>query len=159
MNFKKINNRLSRTYSNNGRTYGAFAFGVDSAGKYVVIGTTTDLVLDSNIQNGKASAYGKGSIAMNPAGGFFVVDSDGYWQSPTLTAASPSASPSSSGSPSASGSPSSSASASASPSGSTSPSVSPSGSASASASPSGSVSPSASESPSVSPSASESPSV
>jgi len=122
MNFKKINNRLSRTYSNNGRTYGAFALGQDSTGKYIVIGTTTDLVLDSNIQNGKLSAYGKGSIAMNPAGGFFTVDADGLWQSATLTTASQSASPSSSVSPSSSGSPSSSASRSASPSASTSPS-------------------------------------
>ena len=100
MNFKKINNRLSRTYSNSGRTFGAFALGIDSTGKYIVIGTTTDLVQDSNIQNGKLSAYGKGSIAMNPAGGFFTVDADGLWQSATLTTASQSASPSSSVSPS-----------------------------------------------------------
>jgi hypothetical protein len=135
--FKKITNRLSRTYSNNGRTYGALAFGVDADGKYIVIGTTTDLVLDSNIQNGKASAYGKGSIALNPAGGQFFVDADGYWQSATLTAASPSASPSGSTSPSHSRSPS----ASGSPSGSTSPSLS--------VSPSGSASPSHSASPST----------
>jgi hypothetical protein len=120
--FQKITNRLMRTYSNNGRTYGAIAFGIDATGKYIVIGTTTDLVLDSNIQNGKASAYGKGSIALNSAGGYFVVDADGFWQSPTLTAASPSVSPSPSTSPSSSISPSSSASRSASPSASTSPS-------------------------------------
>lgn len=130
MNFKKINNRLSRTYSNSGRTFGAFALGIDSTGKYIVIGTTTDLVLDSNIQNGKLSAYGKGSIAMNPSGGFFTVDADGLWQSATLTTASQSASPSSSVSPSHSPSPSASASRSASPSASTSPSLSPSASAS-----------------------------
>ena len=130
MNFKKINNRLSRTYSNSGRTFGAFALGIDSTGKYIVIGTTMDLVLDGNIQNGKLSAYGKGSIAMNPAGGLFVVDADGLWQSATLTTASQSASPSSSVSPSASGSPSASASRSASPSASVSPSLSPSASAS-----------------------------
>lgn len=133
MNFKKINNRLSRTFSNNGRTYGAFALGQDATGKYIVIGTTTDLVLDSNIQNGKLSAYGKGSIAMNPAGGFFTVDADGLWQSATLTTASQSASPSSSVSPSQSVSPSASASRSASPSASVSPSLSPSASASPSA--------------------------
>lgn len=137
--FKKINNRLMRTFSNNGRTYGAIAFGVDATGKYIVFGTTTDLVLDTNIQNGKASAYGKGSIALNPAGGYFAVDADGFWQSPTLTAASPSASPSSSASPSASLSPSASASLSVSPSSSVSPSLSP----SASVSPSASASPSA----------------
>lgn len=131
--FQKITNRLMRTYSNNGRTYGAIAYGVDSAGKYIVIGTTADLVLDSNIQNGKLSAYGKGSIALNPAGGYFAVDADGLWQSPTLTTASQSASPSSSVSPSASGSPSASASRSASPSASVSPSLSPSASASPSA--------------------------
>jgi len=130
MNFKKINNRLSRTYSNSGRTFGALALGQDSTGKYVVIGTTTDLVLDSNIQNGKLSAYGKGSIAMNPSGGFFTVDADGLWQSATLTTASQSASPSSSVSPSHSLSPSASASLSVSPSASVSPSVSPSHSAS-----------------------------
>jgi len=132
--FQKITNRLMRTYSNNGRTYGAIAFGIDATGKYIVFGTTTDLVLDSNIQNGKASAYGKGSIALNPAGGYFVVDADGFWQSPTLTAASPSVSPSASVSPSSSGS--------SSASGSASLSQSPSGSASRSASPSASVSPS-----------------
>jgi len=132
MNFKKINNRLSRTYSNSGRTFGAFALGQDSTGKYIVIGTTTDLVLDSNIQNGKLSAYGKGSIALNPAGGYFTVDADGLWQSPTLTTVSQSASPSSSVSPSSSTSPSSSASLSVSPSGSRSPSASTSPSHSAS---------------------------
>ena len=143
--FKKINNLLMRTYSNSGRTYGALAFGIDSTGKYIVVGTTTDLVLDSNIQNGKASAYGKGSIALSPDGSMFVVDSDGFWQSPTITAASPSASPSHSASPSLSMSPSHSASASTSPSG----SVSPSHSGSPSTSPSHSTSPSASASPSA----------
>lgn len=120
--FKKEGNLLMRTYSNSGRTYGALQVGIDSTGKRIVIGTTTDLVLDNNIQNGKLSAYGKGSIAMNPAGGFFTVDADGLWQSATLTTASQSASPSGSVSPSSSGSPSSSASRSASPSASTSPS-------------------------------------
>jgi hypothetical protein len=157
--FKKLNNLLMRTYSNSGRTYGALAMGIDAAGKYIVIGATTDLVLDSNIQNGKASAYGKGSIAMSPDGGFFTVDADGFWQSATLTAASPSASPSHSASPSTSVSPSASGSPSVSPSHSASPSVSPSGSASASVSPSGSASPSHSASASVSPSGSASPSV
>lgn len=156
MNFKKINNRLSRTYSNSGRTYGALALGQDSDGKYKVIGAEADFVLDSFFTNGVPSNYGKGSIVMLTAGGISVVDSDGRWQGVTSSTVSPSQSPSRSASPSASGSPSGSASASASPSGSESPSVSPSGSASASASPSGSVSPSASESPSVSPSASTS---
>lgn len=156
--FRKENNRLMRTYSNNGRTYGALQFGIDATGKRVVLGTEVDLVLDSLFSNGTASNYGKGSICMRTAGGMSVVDADGLWQAMTGTTVSQSVSPSHSGSPSASGSPSGSASASASPSGSTSPSVSPSGSASASASPSGSVSPSGSESPSVSPSASESPS-
>lgn len=137
--FKKITNRLMRTYSNNGRTYGAIAYGIDSTGKHIVVGTTTDLDLDTNIQNGKLSAYGKGSIALNPAGGYFTVDADGLWQSPTLTTASQSASPSSSVSPSPSVSPSASGS----------PSVSPSASGSPSLSPSASGSPSASASPSA----------
>lgn len=157
--FRKENNRLMRTYSNSGRTYGALQFGIDAAGKRVVLGTEVDLVLDSLFTNGTASAYGKGSICMRTAGGVSVVDSDGLWQAMTGTTVSQSASPSSSASPSASGSPSASASLSASPSASVSPSVSPSGSASPSVSPSGSASPSASTSPSVSPSASASPSV
>ena len=127
MNFKKINNRLSRTYSNNGRTYGMLALGQDSDGKYKVIGAEVDFVLDSLFSNGTPSAYGKGSICMRTAGGISVVDSDGLWQAMTGTTVSQSASPSHSVSPSASNSP----------------------SPSRSASPSGSVSPSASASPSV----------
>lgn len=151
--FRKENNRLMRTYSNSGRTYGAIQFGIDAAGKRVVLGTEVDLVLDSLFSNGTASNYGKGSICMRTAGGMSVVDSDGLWQAMTGTTVSQSASPSSSVSPSASGSPSTSMSPSVSPSASMSPSVSPSGSASLSASPS------SSESPSASPSASASPSV
>lgn len=139
MNFKKIDNRLSRTYSNSGRTFGAFALGIDSTGKYIVIGTEVDLVRDSLFTNGSASNYGKGSICMRTAGGMSVVDADGLWQSVTTTTVSQSASPSHSASPSASVSPSASASA----------SVSPSASASPSLSPSASVSPSASASPSA----------
>ena len=138
MNFKKVNNRLSRTYSNNGRTYGAIALGQDSDGKFKVIGAEADFVLDSLFTNGTPSNYGKGSICMRTAGGISVVDGDGLWQSATITAASPSLSPSASASPSSS------------------PSPSPSRSASASPSPSASVSPSVS--PSLSPSASPSPS-
>lgn len=156
--FKKVNNLLLRLYSNSGRTYGALQFGIDSTGKFVVVGPENALVLDSLFSNGTASAYGKSSICMRTAGGISVVDSDGLWQAMSGTTVSQSASPSSSASPSASGSPSSSASASASPSGSASLSVSPSASVSPSVSPSGSVSPSSSGSPSVSPSASESPS-
>jgi hypothetical protein len=130
MNFKKINNRLSRTYSNSGRTYGAFALGQDSDGKFKVIGAEADFVLDSLFTNGSASHYGKGSICMRTAGGISVVDSDGLWQAVTLTTVSQSASPSHSASPSSS--------ASSSASRSTSPSVSP----SASTSPSHSASPS-----------------
>jgi hypothetical protein len=136
--FKKLNNLLMRTYSNNGRTYGAIAFGRDSDGKYKVLGAEADFVLDSSFTNGVLSNYGKGSIVMRTAGGVSVVDSDGRWQSITASTVSPSVSPSGSASPSASRSPSASVS----------PSVSPSASAS----------PSASESPSVSPSASASPS-
>lgn len=154
MNFKKINNRLSRTYSNSGRTYGAIALGQDSDGKFKVIGAEADFVLDSSFTDGAASSYGKGSIVMRTAGGVSVVDADGRWQSITLTTVSPSVSPSHSASPSASGSPSASASLSASPSA----SVSPSASGSASMSPSTSVSPSVSPSASGSPSASASPS-
>lgn len=145
MNFKKINNRLSRTYSNSGRTYGALALGQDSDGKFKVIGAEADFVLDSLFTNGSASNYGKGSICMRTAGGISIVDADGLWQSVTATTASQSASPSSSASPSGSASPSVSPSAS----GSASPSPSASGSPSASASPSASVSPSASASPST----------
>jgi len=129
VNFKKINNRLSRLFSNSGRTYGAFAFGVDGTGKWVVIGHEPELVLDSLFTNGSASHYGKGSICMRSAGGMSVVDADGLWQAVTATTVSQSASPSSSVSPSSS--------------------ISPSSSASRSASPSASVSPSASASPSV----------
>lgn len=139
MNFKKIDNRLSRTYSNSGRTFGAFALGIDSTGKYIVIGTEVDLVRDSLFTNGSASAYGKGSICMRTAGGMSVVDGDGLWQAVTITTVSQSASPSHSASPSSS--------ASASASSSTSPSLSPSASASRSNSPS--LSPSASASPSA----------
>ena len=134
--FKKITNRLMRTYSNSGRTYGALAFGVDSTGKYVVLGTETDLVLDSLFSNGSLSHYGLGSICMRTAGGMSVVDADGLWQAMTGTTVSQSVSPSHSASPSHSSSPS--ASSSVSPSHSGSPSVSPSGSAS----PSHSASPS-----------------
>ena len=139
MNFKKVNNRLSRTYSNSGRTYGMFALGQDADGKYKCIGAEADFVLDRVFTNGSPSLYGKGSICMRTAGGMSVVDADGLWQSVTLTTVSQSASPSHSASPSSS--PSSSASRSASP------SVSPSASGSASASPS--LSPSASASPSA----------
>lgn len=151
--FKKISNRLMRTYSNNGRTYGALALGQDSDGKLKVIGAESDFERDSLFTNGSASNYGKGSICMRTAGGVSIVDADGLWQAITITTVSQSASPSSSVSPSASGSPSASASLSVSPSSSVSLSPSPSASASLS------VSPSASESPSLSPSASASPSV
>lgn len=131
--FQKITNRLMRTYSNNGRTYGAIAFGRNSDGKYVVVGCEADLVLDSLFTNGTPSSYGKGSICMRTAGGVSVVDADGFWQSVTATTASPSVSPSHSVSPSSSAS----------------PSVSPSASASRSVSPSASLSPSSSASPSA----------
>lgn len=124
MNFKKINNRLSRTFSNSGRTYGALALGQDSDGRYKVVGAESDFVLDSLFTNGSASNYGKGSICMRTAGGVSIVDADGLWQAVTLTTVSQSASPSHSTSPSSSVSPSSSASRSASPSASTSPSAS-----------------------------------
>ena len=127
--FKKINNLLMRTYSNNGRTYGALALGQDSDGKLKVIGCEADLVSDSLFTNGSASSYGKGSICMRSAGGVSIVDADGLWQAVTATTASQSASPSHSTSPSAS--------------------VSPSASASRSTSPSASVSPSHSASPST----------
>jgi hypothetical protein len=140
MNFKKVDNRLSRLYSNSGRTYGAFQMGIDAAGKPIVIGVDSELVRDSLFTNGSASNYGKGSIAMMRAGGIRIVDADGLWQTPTITTVSQSASPSASLSPSASAS----------------LSPSPSASVSLSPSPSASVSPSASESPS--PSASPSPS-
>lgn len=139
MNFKKVNNRLSRTYSNSGRTYGAIQFGIDAAGKPVTFGCEADFLLDSLFSNGTASNYGKGSICMRTAGGISVVDSDGLWQAMTGTTVSQSASPSHSVSPSSSVSPS------VSPSASSSLSVSP----SASRSPSASVSPSASASPST----------
>jgi len=121
MNFKKVNNRLSRLYSNSGRTYGAFEFGIDAAGKPIVFGVDSELVLDSLFTNGSASNYGKGSIAMMRAGGIRIVDADGLWQTPTITTASQSVSPSSSMSPSSSVS--HSPSRSASPSSSASPSV------------------------------------
>src|SRR5688572_22831615 len=114
--FKKVNNRLLRLFSNNGRTYGAFQFGIDAAGKPIVIGTDSELVLDATFGNGSPSSYGKGSIVMMRAGGMRVVDADGLWQTPTITTVSASASPSASVSPSASGSPSASASLSVSPS-------------------------------------------
>lgn len=136
--FKKISNRLMRTYSNSGRTYGALALGQDSDGKLKVIGCEADLERDSLFTNGSASNYGKGSICMRTAGGVSVVDADGLWQAITITTVSQSASPSASVSPS--------------------PSISPSASASLSVSPSASVSPSLSPSASVSPSASASPS-
>lgn len=136
--FRKQNNRLMRTYSNNGRTYGAIQFGIDATGKPVVHGCEADFVLDSLFTNGSASNYGKGSICSRTAGGVSFVDSDGLWQTVTGTTASQSVSPSASASPSSS------------------PSPSPSRSASASPSPSASVSPSVS--PSLSPSASPSPS-
>lgn len=137
--FKKVNNRLLRLYSNSGRTYGAFQFGIDAAGKPVVVGPEAELVLDSLFTNGSASNYGKGSICMRTAGGVSIVDADGLWQAVTATTVSQSVSPSSSASPSASASPSVSPS--------VSPSLSPSASGSASASPS--LSPSASASPSA----------
>ncbi len=133
MNFKKVNNRLSRLYSNSGRTYGAFQFGIDADGKPIVFGVDSELVLDSLFTNGSASSYGKGSIVMMRAGGIRIVDADGLWQTPTISTASQSASPSASVSPSPSISPSASASLSASPSASVSPSLSPSASASPSA--------------------------
>ena len=139
MNFKKVNNRLSRTYSNSGRTYGMFQLGQDATGKPVCIGCEVDFVMDSLFTNGSASDYGKGSICMRTAGGMSVVDADGLWQAVTITTVSQSASPSASASPSSSPSPSGSPS--------VSPSVSPSASGSASASPS--LSPSASASPSA----------
>lgn len=126
MNFKKLSNRLSRTYSNSGRTFGALALGQDADGKYKVIGAESDFVLDSLFTNGSASSYGKGSICMRTAGGVSIVDADGLWQSVTGTTASQSVSPSHSVSPSSSAS----------------PSVSPSHSASRSLSPSASASPS-----------------
>jgi hypothetical protein len=134
VNFKKINNRLSRLFSNSGRTYGALAWGVDAAGKYVVIGRESELVLDSLFSNGTPSSYGKGSLCLRNAGGISVVDSDGLWQAMTGTTASQSVSPSASVSPSSSPSSSTShsPSASQSPSASTSASTSPSHSASAS---------------------------
>jgi hypothetical protein len=132
--FKKQSNRLLRLYSNSGRTYGALQFGIDAAGKPVVVGTEADLELDSLFSDGSASDYGKGSICLRTAGGISVVDSDGLWQAMTGTTVSQSVSPSHSASPSSSGSSSTSPS--------TSPSVSPSHSSSASASPSHSASPS-----------------
>lgn len=128
--FKKISNLLMRTYSNNGRTYGALALGQDSDGKHKVVGCEADLTRDSLFTNGSASNYGKGSICMRTAGGVSIVDADGLWQAVTATTVSQSASPSHSASPSASQSPSASASLSASPSSSVSPSLSPSASAS-----------------------------
>lgn len=133
MNFKKVNNRLSRTYSNSGRTYGMFQLGQDATGKPVCIGCEVDFVLDTLFTNGSASNYGKGSICMRTAGGVSIVDADGLWQAVTATTVSQSASPSASVSPSPSVSPSASASLSASPSSSVSPSLSPSASASPSA--------------------------
>lgn len=122
------------------------SFGVDAGGtKQVVIGLKSQFNQDTNFSDGTLSNYGKGSVMLDPAGGIKVVDADGYWQSFTVTAASPSVSPSHSTSPSSSGSPSGSPSSSASPS----PSQSPSRSPSASGSPSASVSPSASASPST----------
>ena len=121
--FKKQNNRLIRTYSNSGRTYGAIQFGIDGADKPVVIGTEADFVLDSLFSNGTASNYGKGSICMRTAGGISVVDADGLWQAMTGTTVSQSASPSHSASPSSSTSLSVSPSGSASPSSSASPST------------------------------------
>jgi hypothetical protein len=132
--FKKVNNRLLRLFSNNGRTYGAFQFGIDAAGKKVVVGCESELVQDSLFTNGSLSSYGKGSICLRTAGGVSFVDADGLWQAVTGTTVSQSVSPS------ASVSPSSSASVSASPS--ASPSLSPSASASRSVSPSASASPS-----------------
>lgn len=133
--FKKQGNRLLRLYSNSGRTYGALQFGIDSAGKPIVVGPEAELELDSLFTNGSLSDYGKGSICMRTAGGMSVVDADGLWQSVTLTTVSQSVSPSHSVSPSSSGSVSVSPSAS--------PSLSPSASASRSVSPSASASPSA----------------
>jgi hypothetical protein len=120
--FKKVNNRLLRLYSNSGRTYGALQLGIDSAGKFVVVGTEADLEMDTLFTNGTLSHYGKGSICLRTAGGISVVDSDGLWQAMTGTTVSQSVSPSHSVSPSSSQSPSASASASVSPSASTSPS-------------------------------------
>ena len=137
--FKKINNLLMRTYSNNGRTYGALQLGIDAAGKPIVIGTDADLVLDHVFTDGSGSLYGKGSIVLKRAGGIATVDADGLWQGVTATTVSQSASPSHSVSPSSSGSASTSHS----------PSLSPSPSASVSKSPSASPSPSSSASPSV----------
>ena len=122
--FKRLNNNLVRSNA-------ALSFGVDANGDEIVIGLTTQLVRDSLFTNGSASAYGIGSIALDPAGSIHIVDADGLWQTPTITTVSQSASPSHSRSPSGSRSPSAS------------------GSPSGSASPSGSTSPSGSASPST----------
>ena len=111
--FKRLNNKLIRVNA-------AMSFGVDDAGKEIVIGRQADLGLDSLYTNGSLSNYGKGSIVFLTAGTIRVVDADGLWQTVTTTTVSQSASPSHSGSPSASRSPS----ASGSPSGSASPSSS-----------------------------------
>ena len=128
--FKRLSNNLIRVNA-------ALSFGVDGGGKEIVVGTEAQLDADSNFSDGSVSHYGKGSIVFLTAGGQKFVDADGYWQTPTLTTASPSASPSHSVSPSSSTSPS------------VSPSVSPSHSGSPSVSPSHSVSPSSSASPST----------
>ena len=133
--FKTVNNKILRVMGGHGGA--ALGFGVDAAGKEIVIGRQADLTADSNFADGSVSHYGSGSIVFLTAGGSKQVDVDGYWQTATLSTASPSASPSHSVSPSHSGSPS------------TSPSTSPSHSGSPSVSPSGSASPSHSASPST----------
>ena len=87
--FKRLNNNLIRVNA-------ALSFGVDSEGKQIVIGTQAQLDRDSLFTNGSSSAYGQGSIVFLTAGGVMTVDTDGLWQTPTITTASQSASPSSS---------------------------------------------------------------
>ena len=114
--FKRLNNKLIRVNA-------ALSFGVDGAGKEIVVGRSSDLLLDSSFTNGVLSNYGKGSVALNVAGGIHVVDFDGRWQGITASTVSPSVSPSHSASPSSSSSLSVSPSASVSPSHSASPST------------------------------------
>src|SRR5689334_1979579 len=97
--FKKQSNRLLRLYSNSGRTYGALQFGIDAAGKPVVVGTEADLEMDQVFTDGSGSNYGKGSICLRTGGGISVIDADGLWQAMTGTTVSQSASPSHSVSP------------------------------------------------------------
>lgn len=111
--FKTINNNILRLQ---GSRRVALGFGTDSNGKEIVIGPQAALEADTLFTNGSSSHYGIGSIVMLAAGGLRIVDGDGLWQTPTITTASQSASPSRSTSPSSSTSPSVSPSHSASPS-------------------------------------------